>query len=182
MSNSTSWGNVCSHHLQARPPIATFRTHHLWCRDVHSAGNSDASRDRPVPNTNLDALLELPQLSVAQEKRSQKTQSLVDYLKSILLTSSQYLETMELKVQRKEEATCEAARRKELAAQKQLLRDAEQQRKEEDKCREAEEARVREAFRQCWTKEAIRESGERLQALMCNPPPLPPPGSQIVPF
>ena len=101
------------------------------------AGSSDGSRDHRVRNTTLDALLELPDLPLAREKRCPKTQPLVDYSKSILLTSSQYLETMELKAQRKEEATREATRRKDLAAQKRVQCDAERRRKEEEKRRKA---------------------------------------------
>ena len=126
------------------------------------ASTSDASYNRPVLSSNLDVLLKLPELLLGQPRRSQKMQPLVDYSKSILLTSSHYIETMELKAQQKEEATHEAACRKEVATQKRLLHDVEQRRKEEDKLRKAEEARAREAFQQRWTKEAIRESSEHL--------------------
>ena len=81
----------------------------------------------------LDALQELPRLAPNASARSQKKYALVDYSKSILLTSTQYVKTMEFKQQRKEAALEEAKCRKEGAVVKRNLQEAERQQKEQEK-------------------------------------------------
>ena len=89
---------------------------------------------------------------------------------------------MDLKAQRKEEATYVAACRKEVVTQIRPQWDIEHYRKEEEKLKKVEEASAKEAFKQRKKSKAIRESGERRHALMQNPPPLPSPRLRIVPF
>ena len=52
-----------------------------------------------------------------------------DYSKSILLTSDQYIQTMELKAKKKEDALIEAERRREEARHHRVAREVEKQRK-----------------------------------------------------
>ena len=114
--------------------------------------------------------------------RRRRHEALVDYSKSILLTSEQYIETMELKAKKKEDALIEAARRREEVCNRRAVQALEKERKKREKAQKAAEARAKENFHQQWTTEAIREAGKRLQYLMKNPGPLPPPGSRIAPF
>ena len=86
---------------------------------------------------------------------------------------------MELKAKKKEDALVEAARRREEACNRHAARALEKERKDREKAQKAAEALAKENFRQQWTTEAIREAGERLQYLIKNPGPLPPPGSRI---
>ena len=60
----------------------------------------------------LNVLLELSALQTAW-RRCRRYEALVDYSKSILLRSEQYIETMELKAKKKEDALVEAAHRQE---------------------------------------------------------------------
>ena len=62
--------------------------------------------------------------------RAWKREALVDYSKSILLTNSQHIETMELKQQCKQAAVEEAQRQKQAAAQKRTAEEVERLRKE----------------------------------------------------
>ena len=89
---------------------------------------------------------------------------------------------MEVKAKRKQEALVEVARRREEAGRRRSAQEMEKHRKEQEKAQKAGEACARENFRQQWTTEAIREKRERMQYLMKNPPPLPPPGSRVAPF
>ena len=72
----------------------------------------------------LYALHDLSRMPPAASTRPQKKDALVDYSKSILLTSTQYVETMELKQQHKEATLEEAKGRKEAEALKHTLQEA----------------------------------------------------------
>ena len=149
------------------------------------SGQVRSSAARPSSTSQvegLNALLELPSLPQTGRRTYRSREALVDYSKSILLTSEEYVHTMEVKAKRKQEALVEAARRREEASWRRSARDMEKQRKEQEKAQKVGEACARENFRQQWTTEAIREAGERMQYLMKNPPPLPPLGSRVAPF
>ena len=150
------------------------------------AGDFDVDSATPPRGTtspgayDVSSLLDLPVLPTAP--RCRHREALVDYSKSILLTSEQYIETMELKAKKREEALVEAARRREETSNRRAARVLEKERKDKEKAQKAAEARTKENLCQQWTTEAIREVGERLQYLIKNPRPFPPPGSRIAPF
>ena len=73
----------------------------------------------------LNALLELPSLPRTSRRTCRSREALVDYSKSILLTSEEYVHTMEVKAKRKEEALVEAARRREEASRRRSAREME---------------------------------------------------------
>ena len=70
----------------------------------------------------------------------------MDYSKSILLTSEQYVETMELKAKKREDALVEAARRREEASNCRATRALEKERKDKEKAHKAAEACAKENF------------------------------------
>lgn len=127
----------------------------------------------PAPPTagGIERFLQLPEIPVQPRRRRSQEQPLVDYSKNILVTSEEYLQAMELKAERKEQARKEAEHRKLEGEKKKEARVLEKHRKEEEKIQRARDARAREAFAQKWTTKAIREAGERLQWLVKNAPP-----------
>ena len=107
---------------------------------------------------------------------------MVDYSQSILLTSNDYLHTIEEKTWKRDEAKVEVNRRKKVAAGRQELREIEKRQKDAERQGRAVDAVAKEIFCQQWSTDAIKEARQCLQHLFKNPPPLPPPGSQIAPF
>lgn len=97
------------------------------------------------------------------------------------MTSEEYLQSMELKAKRKEEARLESERRKAESEKRKETRAADRRWKDAEKLQRQADARAREAFKQQWSAEAIREAGERLQWLVKHGPP-PPPTSNVAPF
>lgn len=98
-----------------------------------------------------------------------------------MLTSEQYLQSMEAKAERKEQARREAELRKVEAEKKKGSRAAEKLQKEAEKAQREVDAAGREAFKQKWSADAIRQAGEHLQWLVKNAPP-PLPGAYRPPF
>ena len=168
--------------LRQSPNPTTVAHHGALLAVVFKARSSAARPSGTSQAEGLNALLELPSLPQTARRTCRSREALVDYSKSILLTSEEYVHTMEVKAKRKEEALVEAARSREEASRRRSAREMEKQRKEQKKVEKAREARARENFRQQWTTEAIGEAGERMQYLMKNPPPLPPPESRVAPF
>ena len=145
--------------------------------DMRSVGRHDGSGRNGAANPRAAAIenfLQLPEVPVQPRRRRSLEEPLVDYSKSILLTSETYMEAMELKAERKEKARKEAELRKAESERKKEARALEKQRKEVEKIQRVNDARAKEAFAQNWTTKAIREAGERLQWLVKNAPPLPP--------
>ena len=117
--------------------------------------NSDeASGAAPPKSTSasthgLNTLLKLPQLPQASRRTSGRREALINYSKSILLTSEQYVQTMQVKAKRKEEALIEVARWTEQTRLRRAVRELEKERKESEKVQKAAEAHMRENFHVC---------------------------------
>jgi hypothetical protein len=110
--------------------------------------------------------LQLPEVAVPEHRRKTREEPLIDYSKSIMLTSNDYLYSMEVKAARKEKARQEAEQRK-LDAEKQ--KDARAVEKVQKQAERAErEKQAREVFKQKWSADSVREAGERLQWLVKN--------------
>ena len=92
-----------------------------------STNSGDASSQ-----TGFHSLLELPLLP-AQNQRPQPSQPLIDYSQSIILTSDEYLASMEAKAKKREETRIESDRRKQETACKRQERDLQRRRKEAEK-------------------------------------------------
>ena len=133
--------------------------------------NPPPPQSSPPIARGIERFLQLPEIPVQPRRRRSQEEPLVDYSKSILVTSEEYMNAMELKAERKEQARKEAERRKLEGERKREARVIEKQRKEEEKIQRTRDARAREAFAQKWTTKAIREAGERLQWLVKNVPP-----------
>jgi hypothetical protein len=114
-------------------------------------------------------------------RRKSREEPLVDYSKSIMLTSNEYLQCMEVKAERKKKARKEAELRKVEAEKRKDAKAFEKIQKQAGKAQRAKDAQAREAFKQKWTAGTIREAGEQLQWLVKNAPS-PPPGAYIAPF
>jgi hypothetical protein len=146
--------------------------------------NSDSNQNQSHENVSQPSIhrfLQLPQVAVQGRQRRTREEPLVDYSKSIMLTSEQYLQSMELKAERKEKARREAEVRKLEAEKRKESRAAEKLQKEAEKAQREVDARNREAFKQKWRTNAIRQAGEQLQWLLKNAAPLLP-GAYQPPF
>ena len=78
---------------------------------------------------------------------------------------------MEEKGGRREEARVQIEVHKEQAQQRRRMKEQERARKKKERVQREVEKESRMAFKARWTKEAIRQTGERLQDLVKNPPP-----------
>ena len=103
-------------------------------------------RSTSVAACNVSSLLDLPVLPTAP--RCRQREALVDYSKSILLTSEQYIKTMELKAKKREDALVKAARRREEATNRRVARALDKEWKDREKAQKVAEARTKENFRQ----------------------------------
>jgi hypothetical protein len=118
---------------------------------------------------------------VPERRRKCREELLIDYKKSIMLTSNDYLHSMEVKAARKEKARYEAEQRKVDAEKRKDLRAAEKLQKQAEKAQREKDVQAREVFKQKWSADGIREAGKKLRWLVKNmfsPPPSPP----IAPF
>ena len=83
------------------------------------AGSGDEQGGDPHPDhevnvapTPIENFLQLPEVPVNPRRRRTREEPLIDYSKSIMMTSEEYLRIMELKAQRKEDARLESERKK----------------------------------------------------------------------
>ena len=106
-------------------------------------GGSCAERAEPLP-PNISSLLELPEIVVRAPAR-RGGDPLIDYSRSLLLTSEEYIAAMQEK----------AERRRHEAQQCKVERQAKRARKELEKVQQEAEKLTRKAFRVRWSKEAI---------------------------
>ena len=88
---------------------------------------------------------------------------------------------IEEKGRRREEARLQTKVRREQAQQRRIVKDLEKARKEKERGQQEVEKESRMAFKARWTKDAIRQVGERLQDLVKNPPPRAP-SDYIAPY
>jgi hypothetical protein len=129
----------------------------------------------------IHRFLQLPEVVVERRRRKTREEPLIDYSKSIILTSNDYLQSIEMKAERKEKARKEAELKKLEADKRKDARAAERRQKEAARIQREKDAQAREAFKQKWSADAIRQAGEHLQWLVKNSP-CPPPGAYSAPF
>ena len=135
----------------------------------------------PLPPP-IASLLALPGVAVAPSCKVRNSQEpLVDYSRSLLLTSDDYIAAMEEKSRRREEARVQAEIHREQAQQRRQEKEEEKMQKNLDKAEQEAHKESRLAFKARWSKDAIRQTGESMQDLVKNPPP-PAPGDYIVPY
>ena len=94
--------------------------------DCEAAVNSDEEEAPPLPPN----FFELPQLVRSVRRARRDGEPLIDYSKSIIMTSEEYISTMAAKAARKEAVANEREERKKLAEQKKLQREQERAQKE----------------------------------------------------
>ena len=148
---------------------------------MHPVARSASEQGENTAPTPIENFLQLPQVLVNPRRRRTREEPLIDYSKSIMMTSNEYLHSMELKAQRKEDARLESERRKVESEEKKKTREADRRKKEAEKLQRVADGRAREAFKQQWSTDAIKQAGERLQWLMKHAPP-PPTSSNVAPF
>jgi hypothetical protein len=88
---------------------------------VLAADNTVATTSR---QSSIHRFLQLPEVLVPERRRKCREELLIDYKKSIMLTSNDYLHSMEVKAARKEKARYEAEQRKVDAEKRKDLRAA----------------------------------------------------------
>lgn len=98
-----------------------------------------------------------------------------------MLTSNEYLQSLEIKVARKEKAQKEAELQKLEAEKKKDACAAEKLQREAERVQREKDAQAREVFKHKWSAEANCKAGERLQWLVKNTFG-PPPSAHIAPF
>ena len=101
----------------SRAPPCTVR----GCALPSGMPDSTNSRDAST-QIGFHTLLELPLLLV-RNQRPQPSQPLIDYSQSIILTSDEYLASMEVKAKKREETRIESDQRKQETARKRQERD-----------------------------------------------------------
>ena len=123
----------------------------------------------------IAALLALPKIAVApSRKRAGSQEALVDYLRSLLLTSEEYITAMEEKSCRCEEARVQTQIRREQAQHRRREKEEEKVLKNLERVEREAQKESHVAFKARWSKEVICQVGERMQDLVKNPPPLAP--------
>ena len=115
-------------------------------------------------------LLEVP--SPAQRRRKQDP--IIDYTKSIIMTSEDYLRAMEEKARLKEEAERARQMKKKEAEVTKLRRVEEKRSREAAKKKRQEEAAAKKAFNERWSAAAVAAAGDELhRRIKAMIPPLP---------
>ena len=138
--------------------------------------------DPPAVTRTISELLALPEVTVAPSRRRAAPQeALVDYSQSLLMTSEDYVAAMAKKARRREEARVQSDLRRDQAQARRRHKEEEKLRKNAERANREAQKEARLAFKARWTKEAIRQAGERMQQLVKNPP-LPAPGDYIAPY
>jgi hypothetical protein len=161
MQRKAEWGSVLVLHIQpAREQyfIGRFEPNLQSGSGGFEPSSSDGNHNKNNENTpqpSIHRFLQLLQVAVQGRQRRTREEPLVDYSKSIILTSEQYLQSMELKVERKKKAKREAEVWKLEAKKKKETRAAKKLQKEAEKV----DACSREAFKQKWSPDAICQEG-----------------------
>ena len=105
----------------------------------------------------------------------------MDYSQSVLLTLEDYVATMAEKTRCREEARLQSDLRRDQAQARRRQKEEERLRKDTERAEREMQKEARLTFKTRWTKDAIRQAGERMQQLVKNPPP-PAPGDYIAPY
>lgn len=129
--------------------------------DVH---HSQLQESVNIPPNDISEFLRLPQH--VQRPPRVRSNPLVDYSKSHILTSDQHCETMDFNAARKTDAIEGAKKKKDdanLTKEKRLL---EKSQKDVAKKTRIAEKEAKKLFDSQWTSSAIREAGTRLQQLV----------------
>ena len=132
-----------------------------FTEDVH---HSHLQESANIPPIDISEFLRLPQH--VQRPPRVRTNPLVDYSKSHILTSDQHCETMEFKAARKADAIEGAKKKKDdamLTKEKKLLEKSE---KDVAKKTRIAEKEAKKLFDLQWTPSAIRDAGTRLQHVL----------------
>jgi hypothetical protein len=109
----------------------------------------------------LRQLLELPRIG-HPPKRQRGSEVLVDYFKSIILTSDDYIQMMAEKERRKDAVMKEKEAQKLEADRKRMEQQALKARREAEKVQKVADAKALKAFKAQWTPDAIRTVGQEL--------------------
>ena len=125
--------------------------------DVSSDSNSSSEPDGEDSSTRRN-LFALPQVQSRGCRGSQVEQLLIDYSKSILMTSEEYITAMTAKASRKEVVAREREEWKLQAEQKKAAREQEKARKEADKLMRQIQAEHKKADRE---RERMKKAVER---------------------
>jgi hypothetical protein len=131
--------------------IGTYEPQRGQCSEGIEPGSNVGDGDlhsKIALEPSIHRFLQLPQVVVPERQRRSREEPLVDYSKSIMLTSEKYLQSMELKAERKKKAKAEAELRKLEADKKKESRAAEKLQKKVEKAQREVDARAREAFKQ----------------------------------
>jgi hypothetical protein len=137
-----------------------------------TGGGGSSSADTRHGQLQTSQFFELPQLPA--QRRHHQTEPLVDYTKSIIMTSEEYIQAMEAKAARKEALEHEKDQRR-LEAERTRGKRAEEKRKaESQKIEKRQDRAARKAFNERWSPSAIAKAGEDLHRLIkSGMPPAP---------
>ena len=129
--------------------------------DVH---HSQLQESANIPPIDISEFLRLPQH--VQRPPRVRSNPLVDYSKSHILTSNQHCETMDFKAARKTDAIEGAKKKKNNAILTKEKRLFEKSEKDIAKKTRIAEKKAKKLFNLQWTPSAIRDAGTRLQQLL----------------
>ena len=128
--------------------------------DLSSDSNTESEPDGKETNTRRN-LFSLPQVQSRGHRGSQVEQTLIDYSKSILMTSDEYIATMTAKATRKEAVAREQEERKIQAEQKKAQREQEKAPKEADKLMLQIQVECKKADRECERMKKVAERASK---------------------
>ena len=120
--------------------------------DLSSDSNTHSEPNGEETNTQRN-LFSLPQVQSRGHRGSQVEQPLIDYLKSILMTSNEYIAAMTAKATRKKAVAREREERKIQVEQKKAQREQEKARKEANKLMRQIQAERKKADQECGADE-----------------------------
>jgi hypothetical protein len=132
------------------------------------------------PPSSISRFLQLPEVQAGPSRRT-TLEPLVDYTKSIIMTSDAYIKAMEDKAARKEVLEKEKQVKKREAELTKGRRAEEKLMKETAKKQRLADVRARRAFAEKWFAKAVAQAGENLHQLIKSGAP-PPPGSYVGKF
>jgi hypothetical protein len=141
--------------------------------EAEGYGRSAEAGRNVSPPTSLSHLLQLPEIVVTPARRS-RTEPLVDYTKSIIMTGDDYIKAMEEKSARKESIEKDKELRKREAEVSKGRRAEEKIQKEAAKLQRLADVRARRAFAKKWSAKGVARAGEELHQLIKSRAPLPP--------
>ena len=122
-------------------------------------------------SSRLQGLLALPRIPTKRPRKKYQD-PIIDYSKSLLLTSEDYLNAMQEKAEKREAVRREAEQRRTEMQRRRFERQAEKERRDAERAQRRADKEAMAAFRKKWTPQAISAAGEQLQHLLKNPPPL----------